>query len=234
MKLLIWDFDGTLAFREGLWSSAVAEVARAHIPGCQAVREDFLPHLQWGFPWHSPELPHTQIASAEEWWQHLSPVIAGALVKVTGIPERRAEQLVPVVRATFVDPRHWALFDDVLPCLEALTEARWTHVVLSNHVPELPLLVEALGLTPHMAKVFNSATLGYEKPHPKSFGAVLGAFPDAAATVMVGDNYAVDVQGAKAAGLSAILVRRPNANATAFHESLASLTFELVHGHASV
>jgi putative hydrolase of the HAD superfamily len=46
MKLLIWDFDGTLAFREGLWSSAVAEVARAHIPGCQAVREDFLSHLQ--------------------------------------------------------------------------------------------------------------------------------------------------------------------------------------------
>jgi hypothetical protein len=100
MKLLIWDFDGTLAFREGLWSSAVAEVARAHIPGCQAVREDFLPHLRSGFPWHSPELPHTQIASAEEWWQHLSPVIAAALVKGTGIPARQAEQLVPVVHAT--------------------------------------------------------------------------------------------------------------------------------------
>jgi putative hydrolase of the HAD superfamily len=223
MKLLIWDFDGTLAFREGLWSSAVAEVARAHIPGCQVAREDFLPHLQSGFPWHSPELPHPHITSAQDWWQHLSPVIAGALVKGTGMPARQAEKLVPVVRATFVDPRHWALFDDVLPCLEALTEAGWTHVVLSNHVPELPLLIEALGLTPHMAQVFNSATLGYEKPHPESFGTVLGAFPDAARAVMVGDDYAVDVQGAEAVGLSAILVRKANAGATAFHESLASL-----------
>jgi putative hydrolase of the HAD superfamily len=234
MKLLIWDFDGTLAFREGLWSSAVAEVACAHIPGCQADREDFVPHLQSGFPWHRPGLSHTHTASAEEWWQNLSPVIAGALVKGTGIPARQAEQLVPAVRATFVDPRHWALFDDVIPCLEALTEAGWTHVVLSNHVPELPLLVESLGLTPRMARVFNSATLGYEKPHPKSFGAVLDEFRDAAATVMIGDNYAVDVQGAEAAGLSAILVRRPHAGATSFHETLASLTFELAHGHASV
>lgn len=232
MKLLIWDFDGTLAFREGLWSSAVAEVARAHIPGCQAAREDFLSHLQSGFPWHSPELPHTHIASAEEWWQQLSPVIAGALVKVAGIPARQAEQLVPAVRTAFVDPRHWALFDDVLPCLQALTEAGWTHVVLSNHVPELPLLIEALGLTPHMAQVFSSATLGYEKPHPKTFGAVLGAFPDAARAVMVGDNYAADVQGAEAMGLSAILVRRSNAGATAFHESLTSLAPVLIHAAA--
>jgi putative hydrolase of the HAD superfamily len=229
MKLLIWDFDGTLAFREGLWSSAVADVARAHIPGCQAVREDFLPHLQSGFPWHRPELSHTDIASAEEWWQHLSPVIAGALVKATGISARQADQLVPVVRATFVAPQHWALFDDVLPCLEALTQKGWKHVVLSNHVPELPLLVKALGLTPHIAQIFNSATLGYEKPHPKSFEAVLGAFPDAVTTVMVGDNYMADVQGAEAMGLSAILVRRPNANTTAFHESLTSLTLALVH-----
>ncbi len=232
MKLLIWDFDGTLAFREGLWSSAVADVARAHIPECQAVREDFLPHLQSGFPWHCPEISHTDIVSAEAWWLQLSPVIAGALVKGAGVSAGQAERLVPVVRASFVDPQHWALFDDVLPCLEALTQAGWTHVVLSNHVPELPLLVEALGLTPHIAQTFNSATLGYEKPHPKSFSSVLEAFPDAAHTVMVGDNYVADVQGAEAMGLSAILVRRPNASATTFHESLASLTLALVHAGA--
>lgn len=27
MKVILWDFDGTLAFRQGMWSTALAEVA---------------------------------------------------------------------------------------------------------------------------------------------------------------------------------------------------------------
>jgi len=222
MKLLLWDFDGTLAFREGMWSGALAEVACSHIPGCRVAREDFAPYLQSGFPWHRPLQPHTHITSAEEWWQNLSPVISGALAAVAGIPAERAKQLVPHVRSTFVDPRHWRLFEDVVPCLQALTTVGWKHVVLSNHVPELPGLIEALDLGPHVTETFTSAMLGYEKPHPQSFKAVLRAYPSAQA-VMVGDNYSADVQGAEASGLSAILVRKSHVHATAFHESLATL-----------
>jgi len=222
MKLLIWDFDGTLAFREGLWSDALAEVAWAHVPGCHAAREDFVPYLQSGFPWHRPLLPHTHITSAEQWWQNLTPVITDAITAVTGISTAQAGQLVPHVREAFVDPRRWQLFGDVIPCLHALTSVGWKHVVLSNHVPELPDLIEALGLTPHIANTFSSATLGYEKPHPQSFKMVLAAYPSAQA-VMVGDNYSVDVQGAEATGLSAILVRKPHVEATIFHESLTTL-----------
>ena len=222
VKLLIWDFDGTLAFREGLWSSALAEVARSHIPGCMAVREDFVPHLQSGFPWHSPLLPHTHITTAEAWWQNLSPIIARALAVVTKVPEAEADLLVPRVRSAFLDPQSWCLFEDVVPCLRTLTRAGWKHVVLSNHVPELPALVEAVNLTPYIAQVFTSALVGFEKPHPQSYKAVLSAHPNARA-VMVGDNFSVDVQGAQANGLSAILVRKHHVDATVFHESLVTL-----------
>jgi putative hydrolase of the HAD superfamily len=223
MKLLAWDFDGTLAFREGMWSKALAEVACECLPGCEVNRSAFVPHLQAGFPWHNPELPHTHITSPEQWWEHLSPVIENALVKGAGISTEEARRLVPHVRTNYTDPSHWALFDDVLPCLTELTERGWNHVILSNHVPELPLLVNALGLAPHIAAVFNSATLGYEKPHPKSFGAVLASFQNPKAVWMVGDNYAVDVEGAQVAGLSAILVRKAHPKATEFHESLSSI-----------
>ena len=223
MKLLIWDFDGTLAFREGMWSSALVDVARAHVPGSQATREDFAPHLKSGFFWHVPEQSHEHIGSPEEWWNLISPVLVRALTAVTGITPTRADGLMPVVRSTFVNPRHWSLFEDVLPCLQTLSSQGWNHVVLSNHVPELPELVQALGLTPHIAKVFNSATLGYEKPHAKAFAAVREAFPSASTAWMIGDNYNADILGAEAAGLKAILVRRPNPAAIAYHESLTSI-----------
>jgi putative hydrolase of the HAD superfamily len=105
-------------------------------------------------------------------------------------------------------------------CLQTLTHAGWKHVVLSNHVPELPALVEALNLTPHIAQVFTSALVGFEKPHPQSYEAVLSAYPNARALMMVGDNFSADVQGAQANGLSAILVRKHHVDATVFHESL--------------
>lgn len=206
----------------GATHGALAEVARTHVPGCCAVREDFAPYLQAGFPWHRPHLPHTHITTGEQWWRELSPVIINALVSVTALPAERATQLVPTVRAAFVDPRHWRLFEDVKPCLQALARMGWRHVVLSNHVSELPVLVESLGLGPHIAATFTSATLGYEKPHPQSFQAVLSGYPGARA-VMVGDNYVADVLGAQASGLFAILVRKPHAHATVFHESLATL-----------
>ncbi len=42
-------------------------------------------------------------------------------------------------RARFVDHTvSWELFDDTLPALDQLSADGWSHVVLSNHVPELP------------------------------------------------------------------------------------------------
>jgi putative hydrolase of the HAD superfamily len=223
MKLLIWDFDGTLAYRPGLWSAALADVARAHIPGCAVPVEAFAPHLKAGFYWHHPERPHLDIHSADAWWHGLSPVLVGALTKATGATRAQAQALMPAVRACFVDPARWKLFDDVLPCLDALSGDGWRHVILSNHVPELPQLVTALGLDGHVSHVFNSATLGYEKPHPEAFAAVRRAFGGASTVRMIGDNYSADVAGAEATGVRAMLVRKPHPKASEFHASLSSI-----------
>lgn len=53
-RLLIWDFDGTLAHRDGMWSGAMVEVLDRHEPGHGITREDVRPHLRMGFPWHNP------------------------------------------------------------------------------------------------------------------------------------------------------------------------------------
>ena len=93
--------------------------------------------------------------------------------------------------------------------MRELSSRGWTHLILSNHVPELPEILHNLGLDEHLNQIFNSAESGYEKPHPRAFDAVLGAVADADAAWMVGDNLEADVRGAEAVGLPSVLVRGP-------------------------
>jgi putative hydrolase of the HAD superfamily len=106
-----------------------------------------------------------------------------------------------------VDPRHWRLFDDATPALRELSSRGWAHLILSNHVPELPEILDNLGLAGRLLEVFNSAESSYEKPHPRAFDGVLETVAGAEAAWMVGDSLAADVRGAEAVGLPAILVR---------------------------
>jgi putative hydrolase of the HAD superfamily len=90
--------------------------------------------------------------------------------------------------------------------LSALQREGVTQAVLSNHVPELPAIVDALGLAGYFDTVFTSATIGFEKPHPGIFGHALDAFGHPDDVWLIGDNPVADVEGATAAGIRAVLV----------------------------
>ena len=125
-----------------------------------------------------------------------------------GIEARRAAELAGRVRERYVDPtRVWELFPDTKPVLERLRDQGWRHVVLSNHVPELPAIAEGLGLTPLVDHIVTSAATGYEKPHPEAFRLALELCGAPDEVWMVGDNPTADVAGAEAAGIPAVLVR---------------------------
>ena len=120
--------------------------------------------------------------------------------EAAGYPPARALELAEAARRLYVDPSvGWALFDDTLPALERLSQAGWTHAILSNHVPELRQIVAALGLDEVVAFLSCSAETGYEKPHAQAFASVLDALRPAEAW-MVGDNVVADVLGAEALG----------------------------------
>lgn len=95
-----------------------------------------------------------------------------------------------------------------MPVLESLRQRNWTHVILSNHVPELSLIVQHLGLNRYVHQIFNSAQTGYEKPHPMAFKLVQMSLDKAEQLWMIGDNPVADIAGAEAANIPAILVRK--------------------------
>jgi putative hydrolase of the HAD superfamily len=203
---LIWDFDGTLGYRLDGWPGALLEVMHREAPTCDVTADQVRPHLQAGFPWHTPEHPHPFITSAEQWWSVLDPVFVRAFTAI-GIDAQRAQQMAKQVRQVYPLPTHWRLFDDALPTLERLSTQGWTHVILSNHVPELPAIIHHLHIGPYISHIFNSAETGYEKPHPQAFRHMLAALGGVAAVWMIGDSLLADIAGATRAGIPAILVR---------------------------
>lgn len=95
----------------------------------------------------------------------------------------------------------------VVPALGRLRARGLRLVVVSNSNGMLDSLFSRVGLTPHVDLLFDSAKEGVEKPDPRFFEIALGrSAARREATLHVGDLYHVDVVGARAAGLRAVLV----------------------------
>lgn len=224
-ELFVFDFDGTLAHRPGLWSQCLLDVLDVSVPGHGATVDQLRVHLRDGFPWHQADVAHPELNEPEAWWAHLGGVIDAAYLAV-GVAQDTLGPLRDAVRTHFCDPHRFALFPDTVPALEAISEAGLRSVILSNHVPELETIVVGLGLGPLVGEVITSARIGYEKPHPEAFRLALGSTP-AERALMIGDNPVADEDGAKAVGMRATLVRHENATSS---DVLTAVTQALADG----
>lgn len=211
MRILIWDFDGTLGRRRGAWTGALVDVLERQGIFCD--RDRLRPWIQSGFPWHMPDRIRPRGESADVWWERLEPVFARAFEQAAGIPADSARRLATEVRAMYLASEHWELFDDTHDVLSALSDRGWKHFLLTNHVPELPAILSHLGIAPRLDRIFNSAETGVEKPHVAAFQNVLAHLPEERTVWMIGDNIVADVRGAEAHGIPAILVRSRHSDA---------------------
>jgi len=206
--VILWDFDGTLAIRQGLWRSALMEVLDEYEPGHNVDEEQIRLYLRDSFPWHQPEQPHHHLSTPKAWWSHVESILARAFRGV-GVDVPRAERLARLAHKRYIDPKGFSLYDDTLPALEYLSNRGWKHAILSNHVPELPAIVKGLALSPFISRCITSAATGYEKPNPEAFRIALSLVGNPKRVWVIGDNPIADIKGAEAAGLPAILVRSP-------------------------
>ena len=100
------------------------------------------------------------------------------------------------------------LYADAVPCLRELKAAGYVVGVSGNQPPDVSeRLMESLGLD--LDVIASSAAWGVEKPDPEFFArvaAVAGLAP--ADIAYVGDRVDNDVMPAKAAGMTAVFLRR--------------------------
>lgn len=194
---LLLDAGNTLVF---LSHEAVADVVASHGHALDArvlLREEGVAKRRY------EALMAAGVSHEEGWGLYLRALLeAGGL----GADDARA-MIAPLRRAHDA----FNLWRRVPPgTAEALARARAAGMrvaVVSNSEGRLPELFERVGLGPHIELVVDSHHEGVRKPDPELFRRALARLGvGAERSVYLGDIPGVDVVGARAAGIDAVLV----------------------------
>lgn len=132
-------------------------------------------------------------------------VLRAALPSSRRLAQVSREELVTAMLAAL----RFRAYPDALPVLEAVRERGLRVVVASNWDASLGDVLARIGLAPLLDGVVTSAAVGVRKPGRALFQAALAiAGVPAEAALHVGDSPRDDVEGARRAGLRAVLLRR--------------------------
>jgi HAD superfamily hydrolase (TIGR01549 family) len=103
------------------------------------------------------------------------------------------------------------LYDDALPTLKLVKSRNLIVGVISNVGEDIGAICKRLGLEPYLDFYVSSFEVGSDKPRPGIFLAALEkAKVKPAEAIYVGDQYDLDIVGARGVGIKAVLLDRTN------------------------
>ena len=210
IKVIFFDAAGTLFHVKG----SVADIYLSHAEKYGVQRTpDVLASVKTAFARAFADAPPPVFAVSDPkeikrcerlWW---FDVVHNVWYRV-GMFERFDDYFDDVFDA-FSGPSHWALYPETVGVLMGLKEQGYEIGIISNFDSRLFNVLRGLG----MAELFDTITISSlahaAKPAPKIFQFALDKHamdPDDA--VHVGDSRRDDVEGARKAGLQAVLIER--------------------------
>jgi HAD superfamily hydrolase (TIGR01549 family) len=141
-------------------------------------------------------------------WSFFASVLSAAGVSLTPEARRALSHIEEYQRTMNVWER---VPEFVAPTLVELRRQGYTLVVVSNANGTVRQAFRRIGLHDLVDVIMDSAEEGFEKPDRRLFDVALGlARANRDRTLHVGDIYHVDVIGARAAGLTPVLVDEAN------------------------
>jgi HAD superfamily hydrolase (TIGR01549 family) len=183
------------------WPRLSEALARRGIEASAAALAEAEPYVKLAID-HAPTIQATD--DHRRGYVYFDQILERAGIAATRATEAAVEELV-----AFNDRE--GAWDVVTPgavaALERLRGAARRLVVVSNSNGRVRRILRRVGLEPLVDLVVDSHEEGVEKPDPRIFEIALersGA--DRAATIHCGDIYHVDVVGARAAGIPAVLL----------------------------
>ena len=129
---------------------------------------------------------------------------------VEGENEALLERCAQEIIKAFDLHTSWELFPDVLPTLQGLQGRGFTLGIISDWGGNLASIIAGLDLPRYFDCLTISAVTRHAKPEPGLYELALqraGGIPDYA--IHIGDSYIHDVLGARAVGITPILIDRP-------------------------
>jgi len=211
VQAVLFDAGDTLFRVRGSVGEVYASVARRH--GVDMAGADIEPRFRAAFrrmpPLGFPGAAAATLPQHEYQWWH-------AVVRATFDDVRFADfdAFFAELYADFARADVWEVFPDVHPALAALRARGLRLAVVSNFDGRLSALCRDLGLAAAFDAIVMSGRAGYAKPDPRIFHVALERLGVAASAALhVGDSEREDVDGARAAGIAALWLRRDGATA---------------------
>ena len=205
-RCIALDAVGTLIFAEPSVSIAYTEIGRRHGSRQSAEqvksqfaeamhRADELSVARFGEPGRTNE------EHERDFWQQIVRDVLPDL--------RESQACFAELFEHFARPESWQCFDDVGRTLAELERRGYRILIASNFDARLNRVCDGLpGLREVRCRVISSL-VGYRKTHPGFYAAVAQfAECEASELLMVGDDLVNDVESARAAGVTAVHLRR--------------------------
>lgn len=215
-KVIYWDFHGTLAYNDWMFSKALYKVINEYEPNSIISIDDFKKQPLTGFPWQQHEKDYLHLTNSDAWWKHVQPIFID-VYKSFNISEDKAIFYAEKVRYEITKSDEFSLYDDTIEMLDFFKNNGYINIILSNHIPELLNIVEKLGLRDYIEDCISSANVGYEKPNPKIYKYALEKAKNPEVAWMVGDSVIADVKGPESVGIKGVLVRNKRENTIKYY-----------------
>ena len=137
--------------------------------------------------------------------EYINRILGGAGVK---IGRDAALQILAKIREYKWE---FKVYSDALPTLEILKKRGLILGLISNVAQDMESTYAKLGLQPYLNFKVTSAEVGHDKPRPEIFLAALKkAAVKPKAALFIGDQYQIDIVGARGVGIKALLIDRNN------------------------
>lgn len=209
-KVIFLDAVGTLFGVQGTVGEVYGDFAKRFGVECdrtllnQAFFTAFKAAVPMAFPDSEPtDIPHQEYL----WWE----AIAHQTFEQAGVLSQFAsfEDFFAKLYTHFMTAEPWFVYPDTLASLERWHTQGVELGVLSNFDSRIYTVLEVLGLAGFFRTVTISTEVGAAKPDPLIFTVALQKHDCAPEEAWhVGDSYQEDFEGAKAAGLKGIWLKR--------------------------
>jgi putative hydrolase of the HAD superfamily len=207
IKAVCFDLHNTLAYYQPSREEVCAEACRDFGIGVK------------------PAALHQSLLDADAFWREensRSPVSKKSAEEKIAVYINYAKRLFQGV-ALEIDPKvilqilmkvqqiglKFKLYDDVLTTLKLLKSRELTLGVISNVGEDIVTICDELGLAPYFDFYVASFEVGSDKPRPGIFLAALEkAQVEPSEAIYIGDQYELDVIGARGVGMNTVLLDR--------------------------
>ncbi|OCH88267.1 HAD hydrolase subfamily IA REG-2-like protein [Obba rivulosa] len=150
------------------------------------------------------------VSGAPGWWGEVIKRTALGAGADTEAVDKSLEEIVPRLLQRFSSREGYKLFDDTLPTLQHLKKLNIRTGLISNTDARMRAVLEDLEVLSLLDPVLLSEEEGVEKPSRELYlRACTRAGVKPEETLHVGDEMGADYYGARASGISALLIRRP-------------------------